>query len=206
MGRSGILALAGSLVAGGLAGPLAGQLPPRRDLFLLRHGTDGAVSLYAGHSAGPVLLIAGTLRQPGPGHLSAIGAVGTDLRLAAASRVLVALGYADLSSGRFARLYLLPRVRVGRLAANGTVSIQQPVSARGRRQVGIDPAGLTYRVTRRLDVGVVALASLPSAQRARLGMGPEVRVRAGRAALELGVLRRGPTGWWEGRFAVSARW
>jgi len=206
MGRMAILTVVGSLVGVGLAGPLASQLSPRRDLFLLRHGTDGAVSLYAGHSAGPLLLIAGTVRHPGPGHQAAIGAVGTDLRLATASRLLVAVGYADVASGRFARLYLLPSVRAGRIAASGTVSLQQPVSARGARQAGVDPAVLTYRVLRRIEVGVVALARLPRARRARLGIGPEVRVRTGRAALELGVLRREPTGWWEGRLAVGARW
>lgn len=206
MGRIGTLGLMGTLVGAGVAGPLVAQSSPRRDLFLLRHGTDGAVSVYTGHSLGRVLLIAGTVRPPGPDHPAAIGAVGTDLRLGASGRMLVAVGYADVSSGRFTRVYLLPAFRAGRLAFNGTVSAQRPLGRRGVPQVGVDPAVLSYRASRAIDLGVVALASLPGGQRARVGVGPMVRVRAGRIALGLEAVRRGPHARVDGRLALSANW
>ena len=178
---------AGAITALALSGrPLLGQgtrhdsttSRPTTGFVIARYVEDGTRSIYGAQRLGRVMVLGGLLRNTRTDITTAVLGMGAMARSHGGVRVSTFVAWAESSEGPSLRMYLLPSATLGRLTANATVAVYQPLgSGEAVAQAGVNPLTVAMRVAPRVKAGVATNVDLAEGRDARTSAGPYAAVR-----------------------------
>ncbi len=161
----------------------AQEAPAVWGFFNARYDTRTSNFIYAGYGYGRYFAFGGVLANPRSGYYETLGGVGTTFALTRRTDHLVGLAAAQAPESRYAQLYYLPTVRLGRLTGRATLEWYFPQEDAGVRQFGVSPASITIPIARRIELGAAMELAAATGATTSVELGPEVRIAIPRATL-----------------------
>ena len=173
-----------SLLAGTSGSVLQAQdAPATWGFFNARYDTRTSSFIYAGYGYGRYFAFGGVLANPRSGYYETLGGVGATFALTARTDHMLGLAAAQAPESRYAQLYYLPTMRLGRATGRATLEWYFPLESTGVRQFGVSPLSITVPVARRVELGPAMELAAAAGSSTSVELGPEVRIAIRRAAL-----------------------
>ena len=157
--------------------------PATWGFFNARYDTRTSNFIYAGYGYGRYFAFGGVLANPRSGYYETLGGIGGTFALTARTDHLVGLAAAQAPESRYAQLYYLPTVRLGRATARATLEWYLPLESTGVRQFGVSPLSITIPIARRVALGPAMELAAAQGSPTSIELGPEVRIAIPRATL-----------------------
>lgn len=164
-----------------LAAPAAAQQETARSeagpgYLEFRFATESAIALYAGYTAGPVLLVVGMLQNPRSDYEEILGGAVVTVFADDRAELLVAPAIAWSNTGWYAQGYFLPALWLGPLELSGTFQFGLPFEERGYRNAYVSPLNVWLRALQYVDIGAAWYAAFEEGFGSFHALGPALRV------------------------------
>lgn len=141
-----------------------------------RFASESAIALYAGYTAGPVLLVVGMLQNPRTDYEEILGGAIVTVFANDRAELLVAPAVASSNVGWYAQGYLLPALWLGPLELSGTFQFGLPFEEPGYRNAYVSPLNAWVDALPFVDVGAAWYAAFEEGYGSFHALGPALRV------------------------------
>ena len=178
--------IAAFVIVSGTAGNTelqAQDAPTTWGFFNARYDTRTSNFIYAGYGYDRYFAFGGVLANPRSGYFETLGGIGAIFALTRRTNHMFGLAAAQAPESRYAQLYYLPTLRLGRATARATLEWYFPMEDTGVRQFGVSPASVTMPVARRVELGAAMELASAAGASTSVELGPEVRIAIPRATL-----------------------
>lgn len=141
--------------------------------------------VYTGYGYDAAFIIGALVANPRTGYSERILGVGARLPLHRNDTQFAVLALCNASDSRYAQLYYIPALTLGRVSASATLEAYLPLDSAGVRQFAITSMPITTVIRGPLAAGVVY--ELSAAEHAPTSQGAGIAIRLGLPNAELGV-------------------
>jgi hypothetical protein len=141
--------------------------------------------VYTGYGYDASFIVGALVANPRTGYSEQILGVGTRLPLRRNDSQFAVLAFCNATDSRYAQLYYIPSLTLGRLSVSATFEAYLPLDSAGVRQFAITSMPITTAIRGPLAAGIVY--ELSAAEHAPTSQGAGIAVRLGIPNAELGI-------------------